>query len=134
MVATRQALPSTRESITHKFNIDKHEAESISRDEFQVLLQAGEDEGHLGRVGRGLTQDEAGAAALEVVEALGEVCGVFAQHGEAMAEPGAAHVEGVAEVSDGGGLGAQAGGDGGGEALQKLRRAGGEREQAHRAA
>lgn len=26
-------------------NIDKHEAESISRDEFQVLLQAGEDEG-----------------------------------------------------------------------------------------
>lgn len=25
MVATRQALPSTRESITHKFNIDKHE-------------------------------------------------------------------------------------------------------------
>ena len=26
-------------------NLDKHEAESISRDEFQVLLQAGEDEG-----------------------------------------------------------------------------------------
>lgn len=25
MVATRQALPSTRESVTHKFNIDKHE-------------------------------------------------------------------------------------------------------------
>ena len=85
-------------------------------------------------MGRGLAQEEAGAAALEVVEAIGQVNGVFAQDSEAVAEPGPAHVEGVAEIGDGGGLGAKTRGDRGGEALEELRRARRQREQAQRAA